>query len=404
MITATLFLVFAVITILGMPIALALVGGGMAAIVAGDLMPLFTSVQKMFSSVDSFTLAAIPFFMLAGALMSSGGISRRLIDFANAAVGWMPGATVAAIGAVMVPALEQGGYSRKFALSTIAAAGMLGTIIPPSTVMITYCSATGVSVGSMFMAGIVPGITLGALMIAFAIFYGVKNRIPRTKFNIRKFLSASYHAIGAIFMPIIILSGIYTGIFTPTESAAVACAYGLIVGCFIYREINFKGLVETVKSAAASSGMIMFIVACAGVFGLLMTREQIPAHAAEFIMSICSNKVVFLLLVNVLLLIVGCFMDTTPAILIIAPILFPALSAYNIDPVHFGIIMLLNMCIGMITPPLGINLYVAATLRQAKVGELVNRHLLKYMICCLVNLLLITYIPQICLWLPSFME
>lgn len=205
-------------------------------------------------------------------------------------------------------------------------------------------------------------------------------------------------------MPIIILGGIYTGIFTPTESAAVACAYGLIVGCFIYREINFKGLVETVKSAAASSGMIMFIVACAGVFGLLMTREQIPAHAAEFIMSICSNKVVFLLLVNVLLLIVGCFMDTTPAILIIAPILFPALSAYNIDPVHFGIIMLLNMCIGMITPPLGINLYVAATLRQAKVGELVNRHLLKYMICCLVNLLLITYIPQICLWLPSFME
>ena len=150
--------------------------------------------------------------------------------------------------------------------------------------------------------------------------------------------------------------------------------------------------------------MIMFIVACAGVFGLLMTREQIPAHAAEFIMSICSNKVVFLLLVNVLLLIVGCFMDTTPAILIIAPILFPALAAYNIDPVHFGIIMLLNMCIGMITPPLGINLYVAATLRQAKVGELVNRHLLKYMICCLVNLLLITYIPQICLWLPSFME
>ena len=315
-----------------------------------------------------------------------------------------PTATVAAIGAVMVPALEQGGYSRKFALSTIAAAGMLGTIIPPSTVMITYCSATGVSVGSMFMAGIVPGITLGALMIAFAIFYGVKNRIPRTKFNIRKFLSASYHAIGAIFMPIIILGGIYTGIFTPTESAAVACAYGLIVGCFIYREINFKGLVETVKSAAASSGMIMFIVACAGVFGLLMPREQIPAHAAEFIMSICSNKVVFLLLVNVLLLIVGCFMDTTPAILIIAPILFPALSAYNIDPVHFGIIMLLNMCIGMITPPLGINLYVAATLRQAKVGELVNRHLLKYMICCLVNLLLITYIPQICLWLPSFME
>jgi len=425
MISAILFITFAVITILGMPIALALVGGGMAAIYAGHIMPLYTAIQKMFSSIDSFTLAAIPFFMLAGALMSSGGISRRLIKFANAAVGWMPGglgvvtifscmlfgclcgsptATVAAIGAVMVPALEEAGYGRKYALSTIAAAGMLGTIIPPSTVMITYCSATGVSVGNMFMAGIVPGITLGLMMIIVAIVYGVTNKIPRTKFSLKEFASASYHAIGAIFMPIIILGGIYTGIFTPTESAAVACFYGLIVGCFIYREIDFKSLIQTVRNAAASSGMIMFIVACAGVFGLMMTREQIPARAAQLIMSLCSNKYVFLLLVNFLLLIVGCFMDTTPAILIIAPILFPALTTYGINPVHFGIVMLLNMCIGMITPPLGINLYVASTLRQAKVGELVNRHLAKYMICCLLNLLLITYIPQICLWLPSLMQ
>ena len=407
-----------------MPIALALVGGGMAAIVAGDLMPLFTSVQKMFSSVDSFTLAAIPFFMLAGALMSSGGISRRLIDFANAAVGWMPGglgvvtifscmlfgclcgsptATVAAIGAVMVPALEQGGYSRKFALSTIAAAGMLGTIIPPSTVMITYCSATGVSVGSMFMAGIVPGITLGALMIAFAIFYGVKNRIPRTKFNIRKFLSASYHTIGASFMPIIILGGIYTGIFTPTESAAVACAYGLIVGCFISRYINFKGLVETVKSAAASSGMIMFIVACAGVFGLLMTREQIPAKVAAFMIEIAGNKYVFLLLVNILLLIVACFLETTAAILIIAPVLLPAVSAFGIDPIHFGIIMCVNLAIGCATPPLGVNLYVAAGLTRDKVDTVINKHLLYYILASVVALMIITYCEPLVMLLPNML-
>lgn len=424
MISGVLFLTFAVITVLGMPIALALVGGGMAAIAVGDVMPLFTTVQKMFSSIDSFTLAAIPFFMLAGALMSSGGISKRLIDFANAAVGWLPGglgvvtifacmlfgclcgsptATVAAIGAVMVPALEQAGYGRKFALSTIGAAGMLGTIIPPSTVMITYCSATGVSVGNMFMAGIIPGIVLGIFMIIYAVYFGVKNKIPRTPFSWKQMGKASYRAIGAILMPVIILGGIYSGIFTPTESAAVACAYGLIVGCFIYREINFRGLVDTVRSAAASSGMIMFIVACAGVFALVMTREQIPTIAAEFIMSICSKKIVFLLLVNVMLLIVGCFMDATPAILIIAPILFPAVVSYGIDPVHFGIIMLLNMCIGMITPPLGINLYVAATLRQEKVGVLVNRHLLVYLICCLVNLLLVTYIPQISMLLPSLM-
>lgn len=425
MITVVLFLSFAIITILGMPIALALVGGGIAAIMAGDLMPLYTVAQKMFSQIDSFTLAAIPFFMLAGALMSSGGISNRLIKFANAAVGWMPGglgvvtifsctlfgclcgsptATVAAIGSVMVPALEEAGYDRRFALSTIAAAGMLGTIIPPSTVMITYASATGASVGNLFMGGIIPGVILSTLMILYAIYYGVKNNIPRTKFSLRALGGASYHAIGAIFMPIIILGGIYSGVFTPTESAAVACAYGLIVGCFIYRELKLKDLVKTIRSAAGSSGMIMFIVSCAGVFALLMTREQIPAHAAEFIMSICSSRVTFLLLVNILLLIVGCFMDTTPAVLIICPILLPAVVSYGIDPVHFGIVVLLNMCIGMITPPLGINLYVAATLRQAKVGELVNRHLLTYMLCCLINLMLITYVPQICMWLPNLMK
>lgn len=426
MITAILFIVFAIITILGMPIALALVGGGMAAMLADGGMPLYTTVQKMFSSVDSFTLAAIPLFMLAGSLMSSGGISRRLVNFCNAAVGWMPGglgvvtifacmlfgclcgsptATVAAIGSMMVPALLEAGYDKKYALSTIAAAGMLGTIIPPSTVMITYSSATGASVGSLFMAGITPGVLLGCLMILVTIFYGIKNKIPRTKFNLKEFLSSAYHAIGAIFMPIIILGGIYSGIFTPTESAAVACLYGLVVGIFIYREMKFKDLVNTVRQAAASSGMIMFIVACAGVFGLMMTRLQVPAHAASFIMSICSNRYTFLLLVNIMLLIVGCFMDTTPAILIIAPILMPALSTYGIDLVHFGIIMLLNMCIGMITPPLGINLYVATTLcKGSKVSDLVNGHLFKYMACCLVNLMLVTYVPQICMWLPNLMK
>lgn len=425
MISLVLFGVFAAITVLGMPIALALVGGGMAAIAVGDLMPLFTTAQKMFTSIDTFTLAAIPFFMLAGALMSSGGISKRLIDFANASVGWLPGglgvvsifacmlfgclcgsptATVAAIGAVMVPALEQGGYDRKFALSTIASAGMLGTIIPPSTVMVTYCSATGVSVGNMFMAGIIPGVVLGTLMILYAIYYGIKHNIPRNKFSIKAFGLATYRAIGAIFMPVIILGGIYSGIFTATESAAVACAYGLIVGCFIYREMDFKSLVATVRSAAASSGMVMFIIACAGVFGMVMTYQQIPTAVANFLMSICSTKIAFLLLVNIMLLIVGCFMDTTPAILILAPILLPAVQAYGIDTVHFGIIMLLNMCIGMITPPLGINLYVAASLRQAKVSELVNAHLFKYLICCLINLFLITYIEDICLLLPRLMS
>lgn len=426
MTTAILFIVFGIITVLGIPIALALLGGGMAAVLYDGTMPLYSVILKMFSSIDSFTLAAIPFFMLAGSLMSSGGISRRLIRFANAVLGWMPGglgvvtifasmlfgclcgsptATVAAIGSVMVPALLQNGYDKKFALSTVAAAGMLGTIIPPSTVMITYASATGASVGDLFMGGITPGIILGCLMMIVAILYGIRKQIPRQPFSIKELGSASYHAIGAVFMPVIILGGIYSGIFTPTESAAVACLYGLIVGLFIYREMKFKDLVETVRNAAASSGMIMFIVACAGVFALMMTRLQIPVHASNYIVSICHSRVTFLLLVNIMLLIVGCFMDATPAILIIAPILYPALAVYNISPVHFGIVMLLNMCIGMITPPLGINLYVATTLEKgSKVGELVNGHLMKYMVCCLANLFLVTYLPDICMWLPNMMK
>lgn len=424
MVTFVLFAVFALITILGMPIALALVGGGLAAIAVTDIMPLQVVAQKMFSSLDSFTLAAIPFFMLAGALMSSGGISKRLVDFAKSLVGWLPGglgvvtifscmlfgclcgsptATVAAIGSVMVPALEEGGYQRKFALSTIAAAGMIGTIIPPSTVMITFSAATGASVGKMFMGGIIPGIILTIFMITIAVWYGIKMKIPRTKFNINEMLTSGYRAIGAIFMPIIIMGGIYSGVFTPTESAAVACAYGLVVGCFIYREIDLKELYDTVTRAAATSGMIMFIVAAAGVFGLVMAREQIPAHAAEFLMSITSNKIVFLLLMNVLLLIVGCFMDATPAILIIAPILLPAMVAYDIDITHFGIIMLINMCIGMITPPLGINLYVAAGLKNEKVETVINGYLLRYLIVCLILLALVTYIPEITLFLPNKM-
>jgi len=424
MVSIILFLIFAVITILGMPIALALIGGGTAAIIVGGDIPLEVVAQKMFNSLDSFTLSAIPFFMLAGALMSSGGIARRLINFGRSLVGWLPGgmavvtvftcmlfgclcgsptATVAAIGSIMVPALEEGGYERKFALTTMAAAGMIGTIIPPSTVMITYCSATGAPVGDMFMGGILPGIILTLLMCGVSVWYGVKMDIPRIPFSIKEVGHCTVQATGALLVPIIILGGIFSGVFTPTESAAVACAYGLILGCFIYKEIDLKELFATTTRAATTSGMIMFIVAAAGVFGLLMAREQIPMKAAELIMSISSSPITFLLLTNVMLLIVGCFMDATPAVLIIAPILMPALAFYNIDIVHFGIIMLINMCVGLITPPLGINLYVAAGLRNEKVDILINKYLLRFLIICILDLLLVTFIPGLSLGLSGRM-
>lgn len=298
-----LFGVFAVLLIIGMPIAAALAGTGLVVFALDDgTASILAVAQKLFTSIDSFTLMAIPFFMVAGALMSSGGISRRLIGLCRALLGWMPGglgvvtvfacmlfgalsgsptATAAAIGSVMAPALLAEGYSMGFTLATIATAGILGCIIPPSAIMITYASCTDVSVGDMFIGGILPGIVLGIGMMVVCVFYGRIHKIPRTKFDIKALPKAFIESIGALLMPIIILGGIYTGIFTPTESAAVACLYGFVVGIFFYRELKLKETIQVMINSAASSGMIMFIVSAAGLFGFVMAREQIPAKMVK---------------------------------------------------------------------------------------------------------------------------
>ena len=426
MITAALFLGFFVCLFFSVPIALCLAGGGILATLIGGNVDLLVCAQRMFSSVDSFTLMAIPFFMVAGNLMSSGGISRRLCNFANALIGWLPGglacaailacmifgalsgsptATTAAIGGILVPALIEYGYSRQFALSTIAVAGLLGTIIPPSTIMITYSSCTDASIGQMFMGGILPGITLGLCMMVIAVVYGIKHKdqITRVPFSIKRVGKTFVEGIGAFFMPVIILGGIYTGICTPTEAAAIACVYGLIVGIFCYRELKVQDLKDVLKGSATSSAMVMFIVACAGIFGMVMTREQIPATVASFLVSVSGNKYVFLLLVNIMLLIVGCFLETTAAILIIAPVLLPAVTAFGINPVHFGLIVCVNLAIGCATPPLGVNLYVAAGLTGDKVDKVINKHLLHYIIASVVALMIITYCEPLVMLLPNMM-
>ena len=426
MITAALFVGFFVCLFFSTPIALCLAGGGLLATALGGNVDLFVCAQKLFTSIDSFTLMAIPFFMIAGNLMSSGGISRRLCDFANALIGWMPGglacasilacmifgalsgsptATVAAIGGILVPSLIENGYSRKFSLATIAVAGLLGTIIPPSTIMITYASCTDASIGSLFMGGILPGIALGICMMVIAVIYGVKHKeeIVATPFSIKRVGITFVHGIGAFFMPVIILGGIYTGVFTPTESAAIACIYGLVVGIFWYRELRLKDLKQVLVSSATSSAMVMFIIACAGIFGMVMTREQIPAKVAEFMIQVAGNKYVFLLLVNILLLIVGCFLETTAAILIIAPVLLPAVNAFGIDPIHFGIIMCVNLAIGCATPPLGVNLYVAAGLMRDKVDTVINKHLVFYILASVVALFIITYCEPLVMLLPHML-
>ncbi|MBQ9979435.1 MAG: TRAP transporter large permease [Oscillospiraceae bacterium] len=417
-----LFASLVILLCLGTPIAVSLAASSIITVLATDVLPVISMGQKFFTSIDSFTLMAIPFFMLAGALMSSGGISRRLVNLCKALFGWLPGgmgvvtvfacmffgavsgsptATAAAIGSIMVPALLAEGYSMGFALATVASAGVLGCIIPPSAVMINYASVSNASVGALFAGGIMPGVVMGIFQSAICVHYGIKHKIPRTKFNLPQLGKAFVQSIGALLMPIIILGGIYTGIFTPTESAAVACVYGFIVGKFVYRELSFKEIYNIGLSSSASSGMIMFIVAAAGLFGFMMATESIPATVAEFMLGISNSKIVFLLLINLLLLIVGCFLETTAAVLILGPILVPILPLYDINLVHFGLIMVLNLTVGMLTPPLGVNLFVASSIQKQPVEAVINKHLAKYIIVMIITTLIITFVPEIVMVIPN---
>jgi len=420
-----LFGVFLILVILKVPIALSLGGASLVAIGMFSNMPVFTALQRFFTSCDSFSMMAIPFFMIAGSLMARGGVSKRLVNLANSLVGSLPGglaivaivaslffgalsgsstATVAAIGAIMVPSMIEAGYSKPFSLATVATAGFLGVIIPPSIPMINYGVSVGSSIGDLFMAGFLPGILLAVAMAAVAINYGRKNVPITIKFSWQNVWIAFKDAIWALLMPVIILGGIYGGVFTATESGCIACFYGLIVGVFVYKEINPKIFYHIMVDSVVSTGMIMLIVAAAGAFGFVMTRELIPVKVATAILSISSNKYVFFILINLLLLVVGTFMETNAAIVILAPMMSAVLTQLGINPVHFGIVMIVNLAIGMITPPLGVNLYVAAGLTKSKVSAVVNKHLLHYMGVCLLVLLILTFVPDISLLLVNILR
>ncbi|KKM09792.1 C4-dicarboxylate ABC transporter permease [Clostridiales bacterium PH28_bin88] len=419
--TAIIFGTFAILVILGVPVAVSLGLAALAAIFSSGSVPLIVVPQKFFASTDSFPLMAIPFFMIAGSLMERGGISRRLINLANALIGSLPGglalvtilasmffaaisgsgpATVAAIGSIMIPAMIRQKYSDEFALATQASAGYIGIIIPPSIPMITYGVATGASIGALFMAGFLPGMLIGgSLMVVAFLIAKKKGYIGRNRASIGEIAQAFKDALWALLMPIIILGGIYGGIFTPTEAANVAVVYGLVVGLFVYKELKFTDLPKVLKTSAISSAMVMLIIAAASSFGLLLTREMIPNKIAEAFIAFSSSPLVLLLLVNVLLLVVGTFMETNAAIIILAPIFLPVITQMGIDPVHFGIIMVVNLAIGMITPPLGVNLFVASGLTGSPIEKVIRGNWL-YLVAAILALMLITYVPGISMLLP----
>lgn len=417
-----LFGTFIILILLNVPVAISLGLAAIIAIATSNTVPTMVVAQKLFTATDSFPLMAIPFFMIAGALMERGGISRRLINFANALIGHLPGglalvtvlasmffaaisgsgpATVAAIGSIMIPGMVRQGYSIEFASATQATSGCIGVIIPPSIPMITYGVVTGASIGGLFMAGFIPGILFGLALMVVAFIISKKNNYVGTEPpSLAEIWRTFKEAIFALLMPIIILGGIYGGIFTPTEAANVAVIYGLIVGFFVYKELSIKDIAPILRTSAISTAMVMLIIACASAFGLILTREMIPNAIAEFFISISDNKYVFLLLVNIMLLIVGTFMETNAAIIILAPIFFPVAVQLGIDPIHFGIIMVINLAIGMVTPPLGVNLFVACGLSKLKIERVISANWL-YLGVTILVLFLISYIPGIAMWLPS---
>jgi C4-dicarboxylate transporter DctM subunit len=409
---------------MGLPIALAMILGGMIPITVLGI-PLNIVAQRIYASVDVFTLLSIPLFILAGGLMDKGGVSKRLISFADSLVGWLPGglavvtffasaffgaisgsssATVAAIGAVMIPGMIKANYPRKFALATVASAGYLGVVVPPSIPMILYgASIGGVNVGNVFMGGLIPGFMLAGSMSVYAIIYGRKNLPPSSTFILKNVGKSFIGAIGALGMPIVILGGIYSGAFTPTEAAAVAVLYGFIISLFVYRELSFKDMLPVLKNACVTTGVVMLIISAASLFGWIMTLENITSDTAKFILSLAQTKFSFFLVVTIFLLFVGTFMDTAPAVMVTAVLLAPIAKTFGIDLVFFGVYLVITLAIGMVTPPVGLNLYVTATVAKTTANEVINKHLFMYLLFAIIVVILFMVFPQIVMFLPNMM-
>ena len=420
----TLFVVFFVYLVLGMPLAICL---GLSVITTfwyHDALPLMAVAQKLYNGLEHFALMAIPFFILASNIMSKGGVSKRLIDVCNAFVGHYKGglavasivscmffaaisgsspSTVVAIGTIMIPAMIASGYGPRYSVGLLGSAGSLGILIPPSIPMIVYGVATEQSVGKLFMAGVGPGLFMGSLFIITAVIYArVKGFKGGTVVPWKDRLVLLWKALPGLFMPFLILGGIYGGIFTPTEAAAVAVFYSLFVGLFVYKDLKIRDIPQVFVRSAVMMAMILFIITNAMLFAYILTTEGIPAAIAAFIISHAVTPWVFLLFVNILLYFVGDFMEPSAAILILAPLFLPIVLKLNIDPIHFGIIMTVNMEIGMITPPVGLNLFVASGISGLSLWE-VFRGAAPFMIIMLAALFMITYIPTISLWFPKLL-
>jgi len=417
-----LIIVLFLLLIIGFPIAFSLGMGSVAALVAKGAIPLTVVPQRLFTSADSFALLAVPFFVLAGELMQSGGISRRLVNFASDLLGWISGglalvsiaasaffaaisgssaATTAAIGSVMYPEMLKRQYKPDFAAIVQAVGGTLGVIIPPSIPFIIYGVTTGASVGDLFLAGIVPGLVGAVIYMTIAwrisIKYNYKNE---ARSSLAKAWKSFREAFWGLLMPVIILGGIYGGVFTPTEAAVVAVIYALFVGIFIYKELDFKNFYNMFVKAGLTSAMIMMLITTASLFTWGMTIENIPQAIASAVLSFAGDKLIFLLLVNIIFLIAGMFLDTVAIILLLIPIFFPIATQLGINPIHFGVVAVFNLAVGQMTPPFGVCLFVSSGIAGISLERLIKA-VVPFFLAALCLILLFTYVPQLSLGILS---
>lgn len=420
---AWLFGYFVVFIALGVPVAIGLGLSAFVTMYAASTLPVNYIATQSFTSIDNVTIMAIPFFIAAGAFMGEGGLSERLLKLADNLLGRLHGgfgmatvltcmlfaamsgsgpATVAAIGSLTIPAMVARGYDKHFAAALVAAAGSIGVMIPPSNPFVIYGVSSNTSIGDLFMAGIVPGILVGIVLMCYTFYLAKKRDWHGDKLEnpVKQILASLWDAKWALMVPVIILGGIYSGLMTPTESAAVAAFYGLIVGIFLYKGLNRENLGTCLVDSADTSATVILLMAMATIFGNILTLENIPSTIATFILGITSSKILILLIINILLLIVGMFMETLAAIVILTPILLPIVTPLGVDPVHFGVIMVVNLAIGFITPPVGVNLFVASGIANLRLERIAKAALPMLGLMILV-LLLLTYIPDICLWLPN---
>lgn len=425
---ANLFIVFATTLAFGIPIAISL---GLTAIVASMLNPTLPAdaayvFRSMVTALDSYALLAIPLFILSGNIMAKGGISKKIFNFFSyfigdktaglpiaaiitclfyGAISGSGPATVAAVGSMTIPLLVDLGYDKKFVVSMIAVAGGLGVIIPPSIPFIVYGQSSGSSVGSLFIAGVLPGILIAFAMIIYAYVYCKKNGEDKEKLNAntanlraRGFIGILKESFWALLTPVIILGGIYSGVVTPTEAANISVIYALVVSIGIYKTLKFNDLEEVTRTTIKTVGPILLVIAVASVFGRVLTLLQAPQMVSQAITGTFTSKVAILLVINVMLLIIGMVMDTAPAILIMTPIFMPIIRSIGVDPVHFGIIMVVNLAIGFVTPPIGINLFVASSLTGLSVMD-IGKRAIPFIITFFISLMIITFVPQISLLL-----